>query len=94
MGFIADFLRKSKERKERINSMNEQDGAVSGLETRKLSHNERELNKILERDKQEAIREALHWEEQRRKAKERTQARKMMMFDDNLFSDDNNLLKW
>ena len=77
MGF-RDFLAKVRERKQRLKDYEENDRIVNGVEIKKLSHNERELSKILEKERQQSIREALFWEEKRRQCDERIKARQMM----------------
>ena len=94
MGIIKDMLERARERKRKFQDFEDNDRVVEGLGERKKSHNERELLKILEREKQEAIAEALRLEDKRRQLEERKKSRDAMMFNSELFSDDNNILNW
>lgn len=91
MGFIKDLINRSREKKERLAEFELQDRVVSQGELKKKSHNERELLKILEHERQEAIKEALRYEEKRRVADEKFKARQMLKFNPNQFRNESML---
>lgn len=63
---LREILEKLRHRKEYYNDLKMQDKATSKLEQSKLSSEERALNKILEKKRQEAIKEELkkHYKEE------------------------------
>jgi len=85
MGIVGDFLEKMKQRKNRLDEIESEERMQNIANQKKLSHNERELIKILEKDKQQAIREALILEEKKRRAEEKLKSRQMMQSDFCLF---------
>ena len=89
MGVISNFIARARERKDRERELEEDNRIVGRVEEKKLSHNERELVKRLEAERQTAIKDALYWDDRNRRAKERLAARQMMTFDSNMFQNDN-----
>ena len=95
MGIIQNILRKSQEKKERMREIENNDRMLNNLETKKLSHDERIIIKGLEEERAEVLKEALKWDERKRKALDKLRSREMMQFNSNMFQDEkNNLLKW
>lgn len=88
MGLIGNFINRSRERKRKIEEYEENDRISSGIDERKESHNERELKKVLEKERQEAIKEALIWEEKCRQLRERKHSRDAMKFNPGMFNND------
>jgi hypothetical protein len=92
MNFIQNFLARRKEKENKLKDWQENDDVYRVGTERKQSHNERELKKILEQERQEAIKEALHWEEKCRQLRERKKSRDMMKFNPQMWND-NSILK-
>lgn len=88
MGFIKDILQKSRERKDKLRSYQDEDRVVETIRQRKLSHDERVLIESLEEEKQKYIKEANYWEKKRRQYEERSKARSMMSFNPEFFQND------
>ena len=88
MGFIKDFLERRKERDLRMRTAEDDDRIFSTIHERKQSHWEREMIKGLEKEKQQCIKEALHWENKKRMADEKLKARNMMKFNPEMFNNE------
>ena len=81
MGLIGNILERARERKRMQQGYEDNDRIVSNFETKKLSHNERELIKVLEKERQKSIKEALILEEKKRILLEKENARNFMKFE-------------
>lgn len=66
----------------------ENDRILNNVEQRKLSHYERELIKSMEAEKQKLLKETLHWENKKRMAEDKLNARNMMKFNPEFFTED------
>ena len=88
MGFIKNFFARRKEREDKLKEYDDNDKIIRIIDERKKSHNERELIKILNKEREEAIKEALIWEDKRRQADEKLKARNMMKFNPEFFNGD------
>ncbi|UCD20937.1 MAG: hypothetical protein JSW08_00095 [archaeon] len=88
MGVIRDILNRAKERRRKEREGEENERIFGNIQEKKLSHYEREMIKILQKEKEQNIREALYWEEKRRQAEEKWRARQMMKFNPEFFNDD------
>lgn len=84
MSVISDFLKRRSMGNIKEKEWEEDDKIHSRIEIKKKSHYERELLKVLERERQESIKEALRLENRRRLAEERLIGRNMMKSDVNL----------
>lgn len=78
MGFVQNFLQRRKEKESKIKEIEENEGIYRNIERKKLSHNEREMIGILNKEKEDALKEALSWEEKRRRGEEMFREREMM----------------
>lgn len=72
-----------------------EDKVVTGIQQRKLSHNERVYNQLMEEYRQEKIKEGIKMMEEKRKADERNKEKNFMKFNPELFreSPENSILK-
>ena len=84
MSFISNLINRSNKGNLKEKEWEEDDKIHTRIETKNKSHNERELLKILENQRQESIKEALRLENQRRMSEERLVGRNMMKSDINL----------
>lgn len=78
MGVIENFFKRRRERNRQESEFEDIDRAHSNIERKKLSHNEREMIAVLNREKENYLKEGLQWEEKRRKANELFREREMM----------------
>ena len=60
MGLIQDYLRSRKERKERYKDMEDESRFSEQIQERKLSAEERELNRFVEEERQVRVKELLN----------------------------------
>ena len=90
---IREFIEKARNKDRKWKEMQEDDRLVNRLEERKLPHNERVLNKLLEEEKQEAIKDAVTEITRVNKLKEKQRESDFMKFNPEWFSDDNCILK-
>lgn len=75
---ILDKLKKNKQRTDLLRKEYENiDRITHDIQRKKLSHNEREMMAILKREKENNLKEALKFEEKRRKAEEMFKEREM-----------------
>jgi len=88
MGIIKDFIQRARERRLKESEFKDNDRIINSIEEKKKSHNERVLAELLEEERQEYIKEALKWEERKRKLLEKKKANDMMHFNRDLFSGD------
>jgi len=90
---VSDLISGMRRRGELFKEMQAQDDAATKVETRKLSADERALNKVLEQERQKRIREELA---RRTKREEREYWHKDVISQPNLFGNKNgnSLLKW
>jgi len=86
MGIIKDFLARKREKEERFKQFQEQDNIVNSVEERKTSHAERELKKILEKEKQDTIKLALYWESKKQQQEDLLRSRNAMKFNPEFFN--------
>ena len=87
MGFLKNLFNRANERKEKLKELEEDQRIIETVEKRKLSHNERELMKNLEEEKEKLYKEALYWENRKRMALERKKSSDMMKFNPEFFND-------
>jgi len=87
MGFISNFLARRKNNENRQKEYEDNDKIVGNVEEKKKSHAERELIKVLETERQTAMKEALIEEEKCRQLRERLKARQMMKFNPEFWND-------
>ena len=78
MSIITDLFRKSHMSNLKEKEYEENDRIVSRIDIKKKSHYEREMIGILEKERQEALKEALRLENRRRIAEEKLIGRNMM----------------
>ena len=81
MSFISNFMKNRSMSNLKEKEFEENDKIATRIETKKKSHYERELLNILEKERQDAIKEALKFENRRRIADEKWRARQMMTSD-------------
>ena len=93
MGIIQNWIARKKERERLQESYEDDDRIRSKIGERKQSHNERVLKQLIEEDRQEAIKEALHWTDKVNKLKEKEKARNFMKFNQSWFDDRSNVIK-
>lgn len=89
MGFLKEFIDRKRDRDRRMKDYEDNDRIEDTINDRKMSHNERELIKIMNHERELAIREALYWEEIRRQNEEKLKARNMMKFNQSMFNNEN-----
>lgn len=77
MGFLKNFLERKREREARVRRAEDDDRVLNNIERKKLSHNEREVIGFLRREKEEHLKDALRFEEQRRRTEELCKEREM-----------------
>lgn len=78
MGILHNFIERKREREQGMKQAEDNDKIFSDIERKKLSHNEREILGILKREREEHLKDALRWEERRRKGDEMLHEREMM----------------
>lgn len=88
MGFIKDFLARRKEADVKLRQVQEDDRVMTVAETRKLSHDERELIKSFELDRREALKEARVWDARKRAAEDKLRSQNLMKFNPEFFTGD------
>lgn len=88
MGFVKNILDRAKERKEKLREAEDNDRVFNSLEQKKLPHNERELMKVLEEERQELIKQALYWENKKRQMLDRKKSGDAMKFNPEIFHND------
>ena len=93
MSFIKDMMERARERKRKQSDYEDDDRIVSSIRQKKLSHNERELAKDLEEEKQKYIKEALHWENKKRQIEDKRKATTMLKYDKSMFDNPNILME-
>ena len=89
---IRSFIERYKERKQKVKDFESNEKMVDGFQQRKLSHNERVLNKLMEQNRQEQIKKQLEFEIVRRRNQDKQQARNMLGSNRKLWTD-NSLMK-
>lgn len=77
MGLIQKFIQRRREREGKVKDAEENDSIFHDIERKKLSHNEREMIGIFKKEKEEALTEALRFEEKRRRGTELLRERTM-----------------
>ena len=87
MGVIDKFINNFQSRNQKFKEYQEDDRIQSQLHERKLSHNERVLNKLLEEQRQKDIANQLRFMEKQRKVDELQKSRDFMKFNPNLWND-------
>lgn len=88
MGFIQELIKRKNARKEKMKEAEENEFVFRNLEQRKLSHDERNMVKILEEERKEYIKEALRCDARKRTALDKLKSRDMMKFNPEFFSED------
>lgn len=94
MGILKSIIENSKSKNRRLKEAQEEQTIMKKLHERNLGHNERELNSILERERQIGIKKDLKFFDLQRKINEKTNARNMMSFNPEIWSDNHSILKW
>lgn len=89
---LRNFIERYKERKQNIKNFESNEKMVDSFNQRKLSHNERVLNKLMEQNRQVEIKKQLDYELIRRRNQDKQSARNLLTSDRNLWSD-NSLMK-
>ena len=89
---IRGFIERYKERKQAVKDYELNDKIQTNFEQRKLPHNERVLNKLLEQNRQEQIKKNLDFELVRRRNIDKQKAKQMLGSDNKLWRD-NSLMK-
>ena len=89
---LRNFIERYKSRKQNIKDFESNEKMVEGFHQRKLSHNERVLNKLMEQNRQEQIKKQLDFELIRRRNQDKQQARNMLGSNKKLWTD-NSLMK-
>lgn len=92
MGVIDKFINNFKGRNAKFKEYQEDDRIQRQLSERKLSHNERILNKLMEEERQKQIRNQLDFMVKKRKMEELNKERNFMKFNKNMFNN-SSLLK-
>lgn len=94
MGFIKNIIENSKNRNFKLKEAEENERIMRKVRERSMGHNERELNKMLEEERQKEIAHGLRFMNFKRKFEDKQKARRMMTFNADLWSPNNNLLRW
>ena len=89
---LRNFIERYKERKKAVKYYQANEKMVDNFNQRKLSHNERVLNKLMEQNRQEQIKKQLEYELVRRRNQDKQSARNMLSSDKKLWKD-NSLMK-
>lgn len=89
---LRSFIERYKARKQATKDYESNEKMVETFNQRKLPHNERVLNKLLEQNRQERIKEQLEYELIRRRNQDKQSARNMLSSDNKLWKD-NSLMK-
>ena len=92
MGVIDKFINNFKSRNQKFKEYEEDERINRQLSERKLSHNERILNKLMEEERQKQIRNQLDFMVKKRKMEEIDKERNFMKFNKNMFNN-SSLLK-
>lgn len=92
MGIVDKIINNFRAKNERWKEFEEEDRVQNQLQERKLSHNERVLNKLMEEERQKRIKNQLKFMEGRRQMQEEQKARQFMKFDSQIWND-NSVLK-
>src|SRR3990167_10527240 len=90
MGFIQDFFKRNKEKKEQLSNLINEMRIKKQAEYRMKSANERELDRFHDEAKQKQVKEQL---EQFRKQKNDDMWNKDMISQKNMFNSDENILR-
>lgn len=90
---LKEFFQSIKNRNSKFKEMQEDDKLVNTLGERKKSNNERVLGKLLEKQREESIKEALDATTHLEKVKEKQRQTNFMNFNNELFNGNNNILK-
>ena len=85
---IKEWIENWKSRERGFKELQESDLMNRKLNERKLSHNERVLNKLMEEDRQEQIKHNLKLMNMKRRFEDKKRIRDSMSFNSNLFKDD------
>jgi hypothetical protein len=88
---IKDIISRIRERNSKYSVMEDEFKAQKKLQERQLSSNERELNSILEEERQERIKKIL--EMKKKKENDEMWHGKTMLDSPNIFNDQHNMLK-
>ena len=89
---LKGFIERWKNRNQNIKDFEANERMVNNFNQKKLSHNERVLNKLMEQNRQEYIKKQLENELIRRKNQDKQQARNMFQTNNKLWRD-NSLMK-
>lgn len=89
---LRNFVERYKTRKQATKDYESNEKMVESFQQRKLPHNERVLNKLLEQNRQEQIKKHLDFELTRRRNQDKQMARNMLSSDKKLWTD-NSLMK-
>jgi hydroxylamine reductase (hybrid-cluster protein) len=93
MSFLDKLTGRNKIRKEKFEEYQDSDRAMQTVENRKMSHDERELIKTLEQEKQYWIKEANRFEAKKRQLEDKKRGRDLMTFKP-MSQEKDDLLKW
>lgn len=85
---IREIIENWKQKNMRFKEMEEEDRMVNKLQQRKLGHNERELNKFMEEERQKQITNDLKLAKLKRRWEDKQQEKNMMNFNSGLFNED------
>lgn len=89
---IKNLISKHREKNTLYKDYETRENVVNKFEQRKLSHNERVLNKLLEQNRQESIKKQLDYELKRRQNQDKQSARNMLSPNRKMWTD-NSLMK-
>lgn len=89
---IGNFIERYKSRKQAAKDYERNENMVDSFNQKKLPHNERVLNKLLEQNRQEQIKKRLDFELTRRRNQDKQKARNMLGSNRKLWQD-NSLMK-
>lgn len=89
---LKGFIQRYKDRKQAVKDYEDNDRMVNNFNQKKLSHNERVLNKLMEQNRQKQISRQLEFELSRRKNEDKQQAKKLFGSHNKLWKD-NSLMK-
>lgn len=84
---IRNFIERYKERKRAYKDYEENERMIESFHQKRLPHNERVLNKLMEMKRQENIKKSLDFELSRRRNEDRRKASKMLGGDNKLWKD-------
>ena len=89
---IRNFIERWKQRKQVVKDFESNEKMVNNFNQKKLSHNERVLNKLMEQNRQVEIKKHLDFELIRRRNEDKQHAKNLLTSDRKLWTD-NSLMK-